>query len=103
MSAQTAAMAGPRQPESRATRDREHARSGSAPDDSIRRKAVLRMLGVPRDQTPGKNAPGRRPGDQEPDHGRQADDNDEHATHHENDPADIADDFHGREVDLRRP
>src|SRR5436190_16465662 len=74
----------------------------SAQDDAILRQAPLRMARIPGDQTPRKKTPGDRPGEHEPDHRRQADCDDEHAADNEDEPANVAGDFRGGEVDLRR-
>ena len=60
------------------------------------------MARMPSDQSPRKKTSGDRPGEQEPDHRRQAEDDDEHAADHEDEPANVAGDFRGGEVDLRR-
>jgi hypothetical protein len=74
----------------------------SAQEDSILRKPPLRVTGMPGDQSPRKNTPNNRRGKQEPDHRRQADGRNEHGADREDEPANVAGDFHGGEVDLRR-
>src|SRR5262245_60806018 len=69
--------------------------------DQILRQSTPRTTRMPGDQSPRDETPGSRRGEEKPDHRRQADRDDEDAAEDEDEPADVAGDFGGGEVDLR--